>query len=85
MNYLYKVLGVKRLNFTNDQGTIVDGVQLWLCAPTSNISWLGGMEVFKVWIDVDSPLFDTACSLRHGDEITGDCDRRGKPISIQKA
>lgn len=84
MNYKYKVLGIKRLDFTNDEGTHVNGYQLWVLSGTSDPNWLGGYEVFKVWIPFDSPLAAAVAQLRTGDEIHGECDRRGRPISINK-
>lgn len=84
MNYMYKVLGVKRLDFVNDEGTPVNGYQLWVCAQTSDPSWLGGIEVFKVWIPYESPLSAAVAQLRTGDQISGECDRKGRPLSIIK-
>lgn len=84
MNYKYKVLGVKRLDFVNSDGARVNGCQLWLLANTADESWLGGMEVFKVWIGFGAPLFDIVCQLRTGDEISGECDRKGRPLTISK-
>lgn len=85
MNYKYKVLGVRLLDFCNDQGEKIHGYQLWVCGQTSDRSWLGGIEVFKVWIAIDSPMAAQVAQLRTGDQITGECDRRGRPISIVKA
>lgn len=84
MNYKYKVLGIKRLDFTNDEGTHVNGYQLFVCSQTSDPNWLGGIEVFKVWIPFDSSLAAAVAQLRTGDEITGECDRKGRPLSIIK-
>lgn len=84
MNYTYKVLGIKRLDFINDAGTHVNGYQLWVCAATADPSWIGGLEVFKCWIPFENPLFGTVGQLRTGDDITGECDRHGRPISINK-
>lgn len=84
MNYHYKVLGVKRLDFTTDSGDRINGCQLWVLAPTSDSAWLGGMEVFKLWSEFGSALFDQVCALRTGDEISGECDRKGRPLTIVK-
>ena len=84
MNYKYKVLGINRLDFVTEEGQRVNGAQLWVCAPTSSSNWVGGIEVFKVWIDVSHQLFDTILQLRTGDTITGECDRKGRPLSVHK-
>ena len=84
MNYKYKVLGVKLLDFIYDEATHVHGYQLWVCSPTSDSAWLGGIEVFKIWIAYDSPLAGAVVQLRTGDNITGECDRKGRPITINK-
>lgn len=85
MNYHYKVLGVKRLDFVApDTGERIDGCNLWVAAPTADAGWIGGIEVFKVWAANGTPLFTQYMNLRSGDEITGDCDRKGRPISVNK-
>lgn len=83
MNYKYKVLGVKLLDFHNDQGEHIHGYQVWCCAPTASTDWVNGVEVFKVWIKFESPLAAIAAGLKFGCDITGDCDRKGRPISIE--
>lgn len=85
MNYKYKVLGINRLDFVTEEGQRVNGAQLWVCAPTSSASWVGGIEVFKIWIDVSNPMLDTILQLRTGDTIHGECDRKGRPLSINKS
>lgn len=82
MNYKYKVLGINRLDFVTDDGNRINGAQLWVCAPTSAGNWVGGLEVFKLWIDAGNPLMPEVMALRHGDTISGECDRKGRPISI---
>lgn len=84
MNYKYKVLGINRLDFVTDDGNRINGAQLWVCAPTSSPNWIGGIEVFKIWVDAGHRLYDTILQLRTGDTIFGECDRKGRPISLNK-
>lgn len=85
MSYNYQVLGVKRVDFFKaDKGEKIDGCQLWVSARTSETNWVGGYEVFKVWAENGTPLFDQFMSLRPGDKITGECDRKGRPLDVKK-
>ena len=82
MNYKYKVLGVNRIDFNTPEGEHINGVRLWVCAPTADPAWLNGVEVFKLWFPFGSPMFDQVCNLKFAVEITGECDRKGRPLNI---
>ncbi len=79
----FKVLTVRDLDFTDDQGRRVKGQQLWLLGPTKDPQW-NGYEVLKVWIADGNPLETIVSQLRLDDNIQVTFDRRGKPLDIAK-
>lgn len=83
MIYQYKVLGLRKMDFNTDAGEHVTGLQLWVQTASADPAWIGGREVFKVWLAADAPLYAVALGLRPGMDITGDCDRKGRPLSIE--
>lgn len=82
MIYQYKVLGIKKMDFVSN-GEVVKGLQMWVTSPSADPNWITGNEVFKVWVPLGAPLYDRVATLRAGMQITGDCDRKGRPLSIE--
>lgn len=75
-----KVLGVKKVNFTNDEtGEVVTGSQLWLGMETPDENW-NGNEVFKVWFPEGHALKPSVDALQPYQDIEVRFDRRGKKI-----
>lgn len=74
-----KVLGIKSINFTNDEGQPVKGRQLWVCGPSDEPSW-NGYEVMKIWHPAGDPHDGDLDLLIHDDTVTVDFNRRGKPF-----
>ncbi len=83
MNELFEVLTVRDLDFKDDRGKDVVGMQLWLIRETDDKAW-NGYEVLKVWIP-DGHRFESAVAeLKRGDMIQISWDRRGKPVEINR-
>lgn len=79
-----KVLGLKKLNFVNeDTGEVVAGTQLWCSTDTADSAWLHGVEVFKSWAKGGSDLEMSFLSLRPDDVIYAKTDRKGRITGIE--
>lgn len=79
----YQVLGIKSVNFVNDQGEVIAGKQLWLSGTVGDSSWLEGIEVFKSWVKEGSNLDLKVTSLHVGDIISCVTDRKGRVTDIE--
>lgn len=84
MNEKFKVLTVRDLDFTDDSGRPVQGMQLWVIGESLDPAW-NGYEVAKLWIPKFHKLESVVCQLKHDDLIYITFDRRGKPIAIDLA
>lgn len=84
MNYNFKVLTVRDLEFENGTGRLVQGMQLWVIGESAEPAW-NGYEVVKLWIPWGHKLEDVVQHLKHDDVITVTFDRHGKPIAIELA
>ena len=73
-----KVLAVKRVDFTNDEGDHIVGRQIWCCIPATEPAW-NGAEVLKIWVADDSSAAGDAAALLNGDDVIVEFTRRGKP------
>lgn len=82
MNYEYEVLTVRDLDFVDDRGRPIKGMQLWVCGESAEQGW-NGWEVVKIWIPDGNLLETTVSQLRHNDQILVTYDRRGKPLKIE--
>lgn len=78
----YKVLTVRDVEFTDDQGKNVSGMQLWVCGETEEDGW-NGWEVVKIWVPDGGKLEDIVAMLKHDDEVMIDFSRRGKALKIE--
>lgn len=75
-----KVLGVKKVNFINDDtGEVIEGSQLWLGAETPDEAW-NGNEVFKIWVPAGHGLKAAVDALEPYQDIQIKLDRRGKKL-----
>lgn len=74
----FKVLAVKDLNFVNDQGEKVAGLQFWILGQTADPSWITGTETMKIWIPYGHQLEATVRGLRSGDSVWINFNHRGK-------
>lgn len=72
-----KVLGVRKLDFTDNNGDPVQGLQLWLSCESPEPDW-NGTEVFKLWIPKGHAREADIWKLRAGTVI--DVDTRGKKL-----
>lgn len=81
MNYQFEVLTVRDLDFQDQSGKDVAGMQLWVIGATEEKAW-NGYEVTKLWIPSGSRLESTVLQLRRGDQINVTFNRRGKPETI---
>ena len=81
---LYKVLTVRDLDFVDDKGKQIVGMQLWVCGETADPGW-NGWEVVKIWIPEGSVLEPQVMDLKHDDEILIEFNRKGKPAKIEVA
>lgn len=81
MNYQFEVLTVRDLDFKDQSGKDVSGMQLWVIGATSETSW-NGYEVTKMWIPSGSALESNVMQLKRGDQINVTFNRRGKPETI---
>lgn len=79
-----KVLGIKKINFTNeDTGEVIAGTQLWCSGETAESAWLHGEEVFKSWAKAGTDLEAEFLSLRPGDVVYVRTDRKGRITGIE--
>lgn len=79
-----QVLGIKQINFTNeDTGEAIAGTQLWCSCETADSAWLHGVEIFKSWAKKGSNLEMSFLSLRPGDQIYVKTDRKGRIIQVE--
>lgn len=83
MEYQFEVLGIKDVNFKDDSGKLVSGVQLWVVGETGDAAWMKGVEVVKLWIPDGHPLEAVGGRLNLHDQIKVTFDRRGKPFAIE--
>lgn len=75
-----KVLGVKKVNFVNDDtGEVIAGSQLWLGAETPDEAW-NGVEVFKIWVPDGHGLKAAVDALEPYQDIMIQLDRKGKKL-----
>ena len=81
MNYQFEVLTVRDLDFQDQSGKDVSGMQLWCIGATNDKSW-NGYEVVKLWISSGTALESVVCQLKRGDQINVTFNRRGKPETI---
>lgn len=81
MNEKFEVLTVRDLDFKDDRGKDVVGMQLWLIRETDDKAW-NGYEVLKVWIPDGHRCESAVAELMRGDMIQISWDRRGKPVEI---
>lgn len=81
MHYKFEVLTVRDLDFQDQSGKPVSGMQIWVIGETSDPGW-NGWEVTKLWISSGSSLESTAAILKRGDLIDVAFNRRGKPETI---
>lgn len=81
MNYQFEVLTVRDLDFKDQSGKDVSGMQLWCIGATTEKSW-NGWEVTKLWIPSGSALESNVMQLKRGDQINVTFNRRGKPETI---
>ena len=81
MNENFEVLTVRDLDFKDDRGKEVKGMQLWLIRETDEKSW-NGFEILKVWIPDGHRCESDVAALKRGDIIQITWDRRGKPVQI---
>ena len=79
----FEVLTVRDLDFEDDRGKEVSGMQLWLINSTDVESW-NGWEVSKLWIPTGSEFEDVVCELVRGDKVLIEFNRRGRPKTIAK-
>lgn len=82
MNYQFEVLTVRDLDFQDQSGKDVSGMQLWVIGATTEKSW-NGYEVSKMWIPAGSALESNVAQLKRGDQINVTFNRRGKPETIE--
>ena len=82
--YDFEVLTVRDLDFEDNSGKSVSGMQLWLIGASSEPAW-NGWEVVKLWIPDGHKLESDVAQLKRGVNIRVQFDRRGKPIHIQLA
>ena len=82
MNYEFEVLTVRDLDFQDQSGKDVSGMQLWVIGATTEKSW-NGYEVSKMWIPSGSALVSNVAQLKRGDQINVTFNRRGKPETIE--
>lgn len=83
MNEVFEVLTVRDLDFKDDRGKEVVGMQLWLIRETDEKSW-NGYEILKVWIPDGHRCESAVAELKRGDMIQIAWDRRGKPVELQR-
>lgn len=83
MNEKFEVLTVRDLDFKDDRGKDVVGMQLWLIRETDEKGW-NGYEVLKVWISDGHRCESAVAELKRGDLIVISWDRRGKPVEIDR-
>lgn len=83
MNEQFEVLTVRDLDFKDERGKDVVGMQLWLIRETDEMSW-NGFEVLKVWIPDGHRCESAVAELKRGDRIEITWDRRGKPVELQR-
>ena len=80
-----KVLGIKKVDFTDQQsGERITGSQLWVSSETSDPVW-NGQEVIKIWVPTGSDMEASLALLDNGDEILVEFNRRGKAIAFDLA
>lgn len=81
---IFKVLAIKHVSFTDDQGNYVEGDQLWLVGETKDPVW-NGREVLKVWLPVGSEIAKILDEIDNDFMVIVEFNRRGKALSIEVA
>ena len=79
----FEVLTVRDLDFKDEKGKSVCGMQLWLISSTDEKAW-NGWEVSKIWIPEGSVHEAAVCELVRGDKVVIEFNRRGKPNTIAR-
>ena len=82
--YEFEVLTVRDLDFNDEKGKPICGMQLWVIGGSADPAW-NGWEVVKLWIPEGHKLESDVAQLKRGDNIRVQFDRRGKPIQIALA
>ena len=80
--YEFEVLTVRDLDFEDNSGKSVSGMQLWLIGSSAEPAW-NGWEVVKIWIPDGHKLESDVAQLKRGDNVRIQFDRRGKPIQLE--
>lgn len=73
-----KVLAVKNVKFTDEQGVLIIGRSLFLHTPTLDPDW-NGFSVDKLWFPETDTRYSFVGTLRPGQELLIEYNRKGKP------
>lgn len=76
-----KVLAVKNVKFNDEQGVPIIGRSLFLHTPTLDPAW-NGFSVDKLWFPDTDSRYSFVGSLRSGQELLIEYNRKGKPEEI---
>ena len=78
----FKVLTVRDLNFKDNNGNEVSGMQLWVDCPSEEHGW-NGYEVIKIWVPAGSRHESLVASLKRDDRLHLTFNRFGKPDTME--
>ena len=78
----FKVLTVRDVEFTDNTGKKVEGMQLWCSCPSDAPGWRG-VEIVKIWIPSDSIFVNVVDGLKPDTVLDISFNRYGKPTSIE--
>lgn len=78
-----KIIGYKRNNFTTREGTVINGINIYLTYPVTGTD-AEGMVAERIYMS-DGKLAKCSYKPRIGDEVTVVYNRYGKPEAIAKA
>ena len=82
MIYEFEALTVRDLDFKDQSGKPVQGMQLWVVSESQEPGW-NGYEVAKLWFPSGHRCESDVASLKHGDHVEVTFDRRGKPSAVK--
>lgn len=82
MKTIARVLAIRHLNFTNDQGQPIKGHHVYAAAQTGEAGWIQGNELLKIWVPDGSAQESLVAAMLPNDEVCVDFNRRGKPMLV---
>lgn len=75
----FKLIGVQPINFTNNNGEVISGNNIWVAYPDGNLTI--GLKAQKFFLKQDIQLPD----CKPNDNLRLTFDMKGRVVSVEKA